>query len=97
MTVWNVYCHWYQENGYSYCDREDTHIGIFSNLPLAARAALQFVDCMNRNQTRISIRVITGVWCDSIDISEYDYHFDESYEYATIRFEKVTLDEGVLY
>ena len=93
MTVWNVYCHWYQENDYSYCGREDTHIGIFSNLPLAARAALQFVDGMNRNQTRI----ITGVWCDSIDISEYDYHYDESYEYATIRFEKVTLNEGVLY
>lgn len=65
----------------------------FSNLPLAARAALQFVDGMNRNQTRI----ITGVWCDSIDISEYDYHYDESYEYATIRFEKVTLNEGVTY
>lgn len=95
MVVWKVTCHWRQENDYSYYDHQPTDIGVFTSKPLAALAAINFIKCMNHGDSYL--RVIYEVWNYCIDISEYDLRDDCSYEFATIYFTKMTLNDGLTY
>lgn len=97
MIVWRVTCRWCEVNDYSYSEHEPTEIGIFTSKPLAARAAINFIKCMNRRRSRCYFRVVSEVWDDSINISEYDLSDGCSYEFADIYFEKVTLNDGLTY
>lgn len=96
MTVWKVTCHWLQENDYSYSENGPTNIGIFTSKPLAALAALDFIKSMNR-RTHWYARVISEVWDDYINISEYELSDGCSYEFADIYFEEVELNCGLTY
>lgn len=98
MVIWKVTCHWHQENDYSYYDHEPTDIGIFTSRPLAGRAAINFIKCMNRRCNYNGyLRVISEVWNHCIEISEHDLHDNYSYEFATIFFTKMTLNDGLTY
>lgn len=97
MIVWKVACHWYNENDYSCYDREPTEIGIFTSRPLAALAAIDFIKSMNRKCGRRYIRVVSEVWNDCIEISEYDLRDNSTYEFADIYFTQMTLNSGLTY
>lgn len=97
MVVWKVTCHWFQENDYSRYDREPTEIGIFTSRPLAALAALDFIKSMNRKCRRRYVRVVSALWNDCIEISEYGLYEDCSYGFADIYFTQVTLNSGLTY
>lgn len=97
MVVWKVTCHWYQENDYSCYDLESTEIGIFTSRPLAARAAIDFIKSMNRKCGYRYLRIVSKLWNDCIDISEYDLRDDCSYEFADIYFTEIVLDKGLTY
>ena len=99
MVVWKVTCHWDLENDYSYYDHEFTDIGIFTSRPLAALAAIDFIKCMNRRYKNGDpyFRVISEVWDDCINISEYDLRDNYSYEFAEIYFTKMTLNDGLTF
>lgn len=99
MVIWKVTCHWHQENDYSYYDHEPTDIGIFTSRPLAALAAIDFIECMNHRYRNGDpyFRVISEVWNHCIEILEHDLHDNCSYEFATIYFTKMTLNDGLTY
>lgn len=97
MVVWNVTCHWYNENDYDRYEHEPTNIGIFTSKPLAALAAIDFIKSMNRRCGRCYLRVVSEIWDDCIEISEYDLCDNSTYEFADIYFTKMTLNEGLTY
>lgn len=97
MVVWKVTCRWYEVNDYSLYENDPTEIGIFTSMPLAARAAINFIECMNRRRSSHYLRVVSEVWNDSINISEYDLSDGSTYDFANIWFEEVTLNSGLTY
>lgn len=101
MNVWKVTCFWEDENGCDRYDNRPTEIGIFSNLPLAALAAVHFAEYLiNRGRRICYVRKRTiseiysyedSTWRGFIDILEFED--DDCYCYASIEISKATLNE----
>lgn len=105
MNVWKVTCFWEDENGCDRYDNRPTEIGIFSNLPLAALAAVHFAEYLiNRGRRGYYVkykRTISSIysyedstWRGFIDMLEFED--DDCYRYASIEISKTSLNQPVM-
>ena len=105
MNVWKVACFWENENEYDRYDNYPTEIGIFSNLPLAALAAVHFAENILKKRRHgyyvagcrtVISRIYSyedDTWRGFIEISEYED--DCRYHYACIEISKATLNKPI--